>query len=53
MFKFSYSMAIFCMLCSSVLPSLHAECPCCKKPPRKQIVNPIIITDQEQQELAH
>ena len=55
--KFSYSMAVFCMVCSSMISSLHAECPCKKHKPKKNITTQeLVIVDQSQsaqQEITH
>lgn len=51
--KLSYSMAVFCMVCSSMLSSLNAECPCKKCPPKKTVINQAVVVDSEYQELAN
>lgn len=43
--KLSYSLAVFCMICSAIIPSLNAECPCKKKKRGAQEVT-VVTPDQ-------
>jgi len=45
MFKKLGSVAIFCMLCSGLISSLHASCPCKKRKVTRTVEQPTRGTD--------
>jgi hypothetical protein len=50
--RLSYSMAIFCMSCSSAIASLQTECSC-KKRPQRSVDADLFIESEKEQEIMH